>query len=56
MDMNIVRSVVTVVSFLAFLAILFWALAPKRKASFDEAARLPFADGDESDVEIKERS
>jgi cytochrome c oxidase cbb3-type subunit IV len=55
MDINVVRSIVTVVSFLAFLGILFWALAPKRKVAFDEAARLPFADSDESDTEIKER-
>jgi len=37
----------TVVMFVAFLAIVFWAWSSKRRASFDEAARLPLDEGDE---------
>jgi cytochrome c oxidase cbb3-type subunit 4 len=55
MDMVMVRSILTVVAFLAFLGIVFWALAPKRKAAFDEAANLPFVEGDESDTDPEKR-
>lgn len=46
MDINTIRSVVTVLSFAVFLGIVFWAWSAKRKPAFDEAAQLPFADGD----------
>jgi cytochrome c oxidase cbb3-type subunit 4 len=42
MDVNVVREVVTVVSFAAFVAIVAWAVFPGNKRRFDEAARLPF--------------
>ena len=38
------RSAVTVVSMLTFIGIVIWAYSASRKADFDEAARLPFAD------------
>ncbi len=44
MDVNDLRSVVTVVSLLAFLAIVAWAWSRKNRAAFDEAAQLPFAE------------
>ena len=46
MDINIIRSVITVLCFVVFLAIVLWAWSGKRKAAFDEAANLPFADDD----------
>ncbi len=42
MDINILRSLVTALSFVLFLGILVWAYLPARKAEFDEAAHLPF--------------
>jgi cytochrome c oxidase cbb3-type subunit IV len=42
MDINVVREVVTVVSFGAFVAIVAWAVFPGNKRRFDEAALLPF--------------
>ena len=42
MDINLMRSLVTVAAFAAFIAILVWAYRPSRKAQFDEAAQLPF--------------
>lgn len=42
MDINLMRSLVTVAAFAAFVAILVWAYRPSRKAQFDEAAQLPF--------------
>ena len=50
MDINTIRSLVTVLSFLAFLGIVFWAWSAKRKQAFDEAAQLPF-DTDEGIAE-----
>jgi cytochrome c oxidase cbb3-type subunit 4 len=46
MDMNLLREVVTVVSFATFVAIVAWAAHPGNRAKFDEAARLPLDDGD----------
>lgn len=45
MDINDLRSVMTVVSLLTFLGIVWWAYGIKgNKQRFDEAAQLPFAD------------
>jgi cytochrome c oxidase cbb3-type subunit 4 len=44
MDINIVRSVVTLVSLLVFLLIVVWAYSSRNKASFDEQALLPLED------------
>ena len=46
MDLMLLRNVVTVVAFVAFLGIVWWAYAPSRKSKLDEVALLPF-DGDE---------
>jgi cytochrome c oxidase cbb3-type subunit 4 len=37
-------SVWTVIVFIVFIAIVFWAWNSKRKDSFDEAARIPFTE------------
>ena len=44
MDINILRSIFTVVIFVAFIAIWVWAWSKKRKAEFEEAANMPFDD------------
>ena len=44
MDINDMRSAVTVVSLLAFLGIVVWAWSKRNQSSFDEAAQLPFKD------------
>ena len=46
MDINIVREVATVVSFLTFLGILFYAVHPGNKQRFEEDARLVLEDDD----------
>jgi cytochrome c oxidase cbb3-type subunit 4 len=55
MDINDVRSLITVVSFVAFLAIVVWAYRSKRKAGFEEAARsvLEENDGDRIDGNVR---
>lgn len=42
MDINDLRSAVTVLSLLIFVGIVFWAWSRSNQASFDEAAQLPF--------------
>ena len=44
MDINDLRSVSTLLAFVAFLAIVAWAYSGKRKSAFDEAAALPLND------------
>lgn len=46
MDANDLRVIITVVLFLSFLGIVFWAYSSRQKSRFDEAANLPFADDD----------
>ncbi len=43
------RAVVTVLSFIAFLGIVYWAYAKRNRAGFDEAAQLPFLDEEPAD-------
>ena len=44
MDINDLRSIMTVVSFAVFLGIVWWAYGKGSKHRFDEAANLPFAE------------
>lgn len=41
-DVNMLRSLVTVVSFLVFIGIIAWAYSRKNSADFEKAANLPF--------------
>jgi cytochrome c oxidase cbb3-type subunit IV len=41
-DVNLLRSLVTVVSFLTFIGIIAWAYARKNTSDFEKAANLPF--------------
>ena len=41
-EINVLRSVVTVAAFASFVAFLGWAYLPARQKQFDEAAALPF--------------
>ena len=49
MDINLLRSLVTVVSLVTFLGIVVWAFGRGRRERFDEAAHLPFADDEIAD-------
>ncbi len=50
MDINDLRSIVTVAGLVCFLAIAAWAYGKGSKKGFDEAANLPFAGDDEEGV------
>ncbi len=49
MDINDLRSMVTVLTFATFIGIVWWAYSGKRKQSFEEAALLPFTDDEPVD-------
>jgi cytochrome c oxidase cbb3-type subunit 4 len=42
LDINTLRSLATVVSFITFIGIIIWAYSRRNVADFDEAAKLPF--------------
>ena len=46
MDINLLRSIVTVAAFAAFVGIAVWAWLPSRQKQFDDAANLPFREGE----------
>ncbi len=46
MDINILRTLVTIAALAAFLGIVWWAYAPSRRERFERAAQVPF-DADE---------
>ncbi|AEV26016.1 MULTISPECIES: CcoQ/FixQ family Cbb3-type cytochrome c oxidase assembly chaperone [Azospira] len=46
MDINDLRSIVTVLAFMSFVGIVWWAYGKGARKGFDEAANLPFADDD----------
>ena len=50
MDINDLRSIVTVTGLLCFLLIVAWAYSKRSKKGFDEAANLPFAEDDDQDA------
>ena len=49
MEINDIRSALTVIMFVLFLGIIVWAYSKKRKGAFDEAARLPFEEDEAMD-------
>lgn len=44
MDINDLRSLLTVLSMTAFAGIVWWAYSGRRKQAYDEAAMLPLDD------------
>jgi len=44
MDAGDLQGLATVLCMMAFAAVVYWAYGPSRKAKFEDAATLPFAD------------
>ena len=42
MDLNLVRSLLTVAALVAFLGIVWWAYSPSRRERFERDAMMPF--------------
>ncbi len=47
MDINLIRSLVTLAALAAFMGIVWWAYSPARKSRFERDAMLPFDDADD---------
>lgn len=56
MDINTVRGLSTIFVAIAFIGVCWWAFSPKRKKKFDEAANLPFADEEQSQLSARKES
>ena len=56
MSFTLFQSLWTIVVMVTFLGIVWWAFSSKRKAAFDEAARLPFEDEPQVDDNNKTSS
>ncbi len=56
MDIGTLRGLGTVLVVVAFICVALWAYSGKRKASFDEAANLPFADATEAEKREEQAS
>ena len=50
MDLGDLRGLSTVFCMLAFAGVVYWAYGPSRKKHFDDAAELPFAEDESSNV------
>ncbi len=48
--LNDARIVLTVMGFLCFVAICIWAWSKPARRGFDEAAMIPFREGDQPDT------
>ena len=46
MDINTLRSIVTVLTFACFVGIVLWAWSRRNQDRFEEAANLPFRQDD----------
>lgn len=44
MELNALRSAVTVFSFVVFIGIIYWTWNKQRKSAFDDAAQVPLMD------------
>ena len=44
MDINTLRSLVTVLAFASFVGIVLWAYSGRTRRKFEEAAQLPFTE------------
>ena len=49
MDINVIRSAITVALFVLFILLCVYAWSGRRRAEFDAASRMPFEDDDSAE-------
>ena len=47
MDINELRALITLLTFLAFVGVCLWAWSSRRKSAFDDTAKQIFSDDEE---------
>ena len=55
MDIGTIRGLGTLIVMVAFIGLALWVFSPRRKAEFDDATMLPFADDPEAARKIEIR-
>jgi cytochrome c oxidase cbb3-type subunit 4 len=53
MDLDDIRSIITVASFATFLGIVWWAYSARRSSAFDRAARSVLEEADDAPDRIR---
>lgn len=53
MDLNDIRSIITVASFATFLGVVWWAYSARRKGAFDRAARSVLEEADDAQDRVR---
>ncbi|CAI8180161.1 MAG: Uncharacterised protein [Glaciecola sp. HTCC2999] len=56
MDQAIIGSIFTVIVFIAFIGVLYWAFTSRNKTRFEEAANLVFDDEEKPTTKDKQES
>ncbi|MFJ4145076.1 cbb3-type cytochrome oxidase subunit 3 [Pseudomonas sp. NPDC089734] len=56
MDIGMIRGLGTLVVMVAFIGLALWVFSPKRKAEFDDATMLPFADDPKAVEQIEQEN
>jgi cbb3-type cytochrome oxidase subunit 3 len=46
MDLNTIRSAITLIGFIAFIGIVWWVFAPRNRAALRAASLIPFESED----------
>jgi cytochrome c oxidase cbb3-type subunit 4 len=54
MDIGTIRGLGTLVVMVAFIGLALWVFSPRRKAEFDDATLLPFADDPEAIKQLEQ--
>ena len=54
MDINLIRSLITLALFLLFLVLIWQVFSKKNKRHYEDASKLVFDDGDERSQEINQ--
>jgi len=54
MDIGTIRGLGTLVVMVAFIGLALWVFSPRRKAEFDDATLLPFADDPEAIKKVEQ--
>ncbi len=55
MDQSIIGSIFTVIVFVAFVGVVWWAFSSRNKAKFDEAANVIFEDDKQNDDKLSKK-
>jgi cytochrome c oxidase cbb3-type subunit 4 len=53
MDLNDIRSLITVASFATFIGVVWWAYSARRKSAFDRAARSVLEEPDDARGQVR---